>query len=80
MARKITDEDYNKFDYIIGMEDNNVRDILEIIGEDRDNKVYKLLDFSTNPRNISDPWYTRNFQKAYDDIKEGCEALLNSIT
>ena len=80
MARKITEDDYNEFDYIIGMEDNNVRDILRIVGEDSDNKVYKLLDFSENPRDISDPWYTRNFQKAFDDIKEGCEALLKSIT
>lgn len=80
MARKITEKDYDEFDYIIGMEDNNVRDILEIVGADSERKVYKLLDFSENPRDISDPWYTRNFQKAFDDIKEGCEALLRSIT
>ena len=58
------------------MEQRNIRDIYRIIGEDRDNKIYRLLDFTNNPRNISDPWYTHNFDLTYDDIMEGLEAFL----
>ncbi len=78
-ARKMTKQDYEEYDYIIGMEDRNVRNILGIVGGDEENKVYKLLDFSDNPRDIADPWYTRNFDRAYDDIVEGCKAFLNEV-
>lgn len=78
-ARRMEKEDYKKFDYIIGMEDRNVQDIIRISGEDSDNKVYKLLDFSDKPRNIADPWYSGNFEITYSDIREGCECFLNKI-
>lgn len=78
-ARKLTKEDYDKFDYIIGMEESNIKNIMKIIGEDKKGKVFKLLDFSENPRDIADPWYTGNFDKTYNDILEGCQALLNKI-
>ena len=64
--------DYKEYDYIIGMEYRNIRSIDRIIGSDPDHKVYKLLDFSENPRDIADPWYTGNFDRTYDDILEGC--------
>ena len=76
LARQITKQDYEKFDYIIGMEDRNIKDIKRIVGEDTENKIYRLLDFSKNPRDIADPWYTGNFDKTYDDIVEGLEAFL----
>ena len=76
LARQMTKQDYEKFDYIIGMEDRNIKDIKRIVGEDTENKIYKLLDFSKNPRDIADPWYTGNFDKTYDDIVEGLEAFL----
>ena len=76
VAVKLKKEDYEKYDYIIGMEDYNVKNIIRIIGNDVDNKVYKLLDFSDNPRNIADPWYTGNFDKTYEDILEGCKCFL----
>ena len=76
LARQITKQDYEKFDYIIGMEDRNIKGIKRIVGEDTENKIYKLLDFSKNPRDIADPWYTGNFDKTYDDIVEGLEAFL----
>ena len=60
-ATRLTPEDYNKYDFIIGMEESNIRDIKRIVGEDKENKIYKLLDFSNNPRDIADPWYTGNF-------------------
>ena len=79
VARKMRKEDYNKFDFIIGMEDSNIRNINKIIGEDRENKVYRLLDFSDNPRDIADPWYTGNFDITYDDIYEGCIDFLEYL-
>ena len=78
-ARKLTKEDYNKYDYILGMEERNVQNILKIVGQDKENKVCRLLDFSSNPRDIADPWYTGNFDKTYDDVLEGCNAFLNTI-
>lgn len=78
-ARRITKEDYNKFDYIIGMEDRNIRDIIRIVGKDTENKVYKLLDFSKNSKDIADPYYTGNFEMTYNDIVKGCKSLLKKI-
>ena len=78
-ARRIVKGDYNKFDYIIGMEDRNVRDIINIVGEDKEHKIYKLLDFSNNPRDIADPWYTGNFEITYNDILEGCNGLFKKL-
>ena len=78
-ARRIEKQDYEKFDYIIGMEESNLRNILRIVGNDKDNKVYKLLDFSKNPRDIADPWYTGNFTVTYKDIVEGCSGFLGYL-
>lgn len=75
-AIKLVKEDYKKYDFIIGMEDYNIKNILRIVGKDTDNKVYKLLDFSKESRDIADPWYTGNFDKTYEDILEGCKCLL----
>ena len=61
------------------MEYRNIRNIDRIIGSDPEHKVYKLLDFSENPRDIADPWYTGNFDRTYDDILEGCEGFLNYL-
>ena len=54
-ARQLKKEDYDKFDYIIGMDSGNIRGILRIVGEDNQNKVYKLLDFTNDKRDIADP-------------------------
>lgn len=75
-AVQLRKEDYGKYDYLIGMERVNIRNMLRILREDPEGKVCRLLDFSGHPRDIADPWYTGNFDKTYDDIKEGCEALL----
>lgn len=78
-ARQMTKEDYNKFDYILGMETKNVENILRIVGEDKENKVCRLLDFSDSPRNISDPWYTGDFDITYYDVEDGCSKFLEYI-
>ena len=72
-------EDYEKYDYIIGMAKYNIDDILDIIGDDKDNKVYKLLEFTNSNKDIDDPWYTRDFEIAYNEIYEGCKALLKFL-
>ena len=78
-SRKITIKDYEKYDYIIGMEESNIKNILKIIWEDPEKKVHRLLDFSERPRDIADPWYTGNFDKTYEDVVEGCKALLGYL-
>lgn len=78
-ARRINKDDYKKFDYIIGMEDTNIKNIIKIIGEDKEHKIIRLLDFSNNPRDIADPWYTGDFEITYNDILEGCNDLLEKI-
>ncbi|MDE5831153.1 MAG: low molecular weight phosphotyrosine protein phosphatase [Clostridia bacterium] len=79
VAKRITKEDYDKFDYIIGMEEQNIKDIKRIVGEDTKNKIYKLLDFSDRPRDIADPWYTGDFDTTYNDIVEGLNGFLKHL-
>lgn len=71
--------DYEKYDYLIGMDTWNIRNMLRILGTDSQKKVYRLLDFSDTPRDIADPWYTGNFDVTYDDIVEGCQAFLEFL-
>lgn len=78
-AVKLKKSDYEKYDYIIGMEERNVQSILGIVGSDKDKKVSKLLDFTNTTRDIADPWYTGNFDKTYEDIVRGCESFLKSL-
>ena len=79
ISRQMTKADYEKFDYILGMEEKNIRNILRIIGEDSENKVFRLLDFSENPRDIADPWYYGNFDSTYYDVEEGCTKFLEYV-
>ncbi len=67
--------DYDKYDYIIVMEDRNKRDVLRIIDDDKDNKIHLLMEFTDNLKNIDDPWYTGDFDTAYDEIFDGCYGL-----
>lgn len=74
-ARQMTKEDYEKFDYLIGMDSANIRNMHRILGADPEGKVHKLLEFTERVRDIADPWYTGNFDVTYEDIKEGLEGL-----
>lgn len=78
-ARQITKADYEKFDYIIGMDDANIRNILRIVGGDDKGKVSKLLDWANLDRSIADPWYTGNFDETYDDVVKGLEGFLEKV-
>ena len=79
-ARQMTRADYDAYDLLIGMDDWNIRNIRRITGGDPDGKIYRLLDFTDRPREVDDPWYTREFERCYDEICEGCEALLRHLT
>lgn len=72
-------EDYDAYDYLIGMEQMNIRNMHRIVGNDPQGKICRLLDYSKHPRDISDPWYTGDFDRTYEDILEGCEALLQHL-
>lgn len=78
-ARQMTREDYQTYDYLIGMDDWNIRNMMRILGSDPQKKVYKLLDFAGSGRDIADPWYTGNFDETYRDIMEGLNALFEKI-
>lgn len=72
--------DYAKYEYLIGMDSHNLQNMQKICGKDTAHKCYRLLDFTENPRDIADPWYTGNFDATYADIVEGCTALLEKIS
>ncbi len=75
-ARRMVQRDYEDYDFLIGMDGANLRDMYRLFGKDRDGKIMMFLDHSKDPRPIADPWYTGNFDETYLDIKEGCETLL----
>ncbi|ORT98841.1 Low molecular weight protein tyrosine phosphatase [Anaerovibrio sp. JC8] len=78
-AMLMTREDYEKYDYILGMDDENMHYINKIIGSDPENKVSMLMDFAGEHRSIADPWYTGNFDATFDDVIRGCNGLLEYI-
>ena len=75
-ARRMTREDYGKYDYLLAAEQYNIHNILRITDGDAEGKIHRLLDFSDRPRDIADPWYTGDFTAAWNDIVEGCQAFL----
>ena len=78
-AVQLRKEDYDRYDLFVCMDYNNIRNIFRIFGADPQKKVCKLLDFTARGGNVADPWYTRDFDKAYCDIFDGCSALLETL-
>ncbi len=78
-ASQMTKADYNLYDYIIGMDRWNFQNIMKIVKTDPENKVHLLLDFTKSPGDIADPWYTGNFDKTFEDVFNGCSALLEIL-
>ena len=78
-AVQFTKSDYKNYDYIVAMDSMNIRNINRIIGNDTENKIYKLLDFTQRGGDIADPWYTGDFDRTYEDVYEGCIGLLEVI-
>ncbi len=84
-ARQMTRNDYLYYDYLIGMDTANIRNMIRIAGgEDSQRKIYKMLSFAgyerthrlSEARDVADPWYTGDFEATYQDVKNGCEGLL----
>ena len=68
--------DYERYDLLLVMDRNNLRNLHRIIRKDPDQKIFRLLDFTDHPRDIADPWYTGDFEQTYQDVLEGCTSLL----
>ncbi len=78
-SRQITINDYNYYDYIVAMDQNNLRNLKKIIGDDPQKKVSLLMDYTNRPADVADPWYTGDFNTTWNDVVEGCMGLLSSL-
>ena len=78
-AVQMTRDDYDKYDYLVGMDLANIRNMNRIAGGDPDGKIYKLLSFAGSGRDVDDPWYTGDFESTYQDVLAGCKAMLEQI-
>ena len=82
-SRGVVKRDKDDYDYILVAEDDNLNGVLRVIGNEASGKVFKILDFAEDSKrkgkDIDDPWYTRNFDKAFDDIVLGCKGFLNYL-
>lgn len=78
-AVQMTTSDYKEYDYIVAMDQRNITNILRLIRTDSDHKVRLLLEYAGKSRDIADPWYTGDFEQTYEDVFEGCIALLETI-
>lgn len=79
-ARKISPKDIGENDYLLVMDEQNFRNLLRVAGEQNAHKIYKLCAFTETPRDIADPWYTRDFERAFLDISDGCRCFLDYVT
>ena len=78
-ARQIRPDDYDRYDYLIAMDDENLYYMNRCWGGDPDHKIKMLLSFAGKDRDIADPWYTGNFDQTWEDVLEGCTAFLESL-
>lgn len=78
-AVQLKRSDYDKYDMLLGMDQRNITNMMRILGSDPKGKVKRFLDFSNHPRDIADPWYTGDFETAYQDVYEGCDCLLTYL-
>lgn len=78
-AVQMSPGDYQNYDYIVGMDQWNYKNMLRIAGGDSEQKISLLLDYTDSPGDVADPWYTGDFDKTYEDVLAGCEGLLRHI-
>lgn len=78
-ARIVTKDDYENFDLLVIMDEENERHLKRIVGEDFENKIKYLMSFCGKNRDVADPWYTGDFNTTWNDINEGCTSLLKKI-
>ena len=79
-AVQLTRSDLDEYDFFIGMDSANIRNMHRILGEGAETKIYKLMDFTSRGGDVADPWYSDRFDIAYSDIYDGCVGLLNKLT
>ena len=79
-AREVTRSDYSRFDRIIYMDYSNKRWLDRIFGGDPENKIHSMMSYVGKSRDVADPWYTGDFERTFQDILEGCEAMLSGET
>ena len=78
-AVQLKREDYNKYDYLIGMDTANIRNMGRMCGGDPDGKIYKVMTFAGSVRDVAEPWYTGDFRTTYNDVVEGCGGFLEFV-
>lgn len=78
-ARQLQNTDYEKYDLLIGMDNANLRNMYRICGGDFAGKMHLLMEFSSRPGNVADPWYTDDFEATWQDVLEGCHGLLHDL-
>jgi len=79
-AVQLKKSDYDRYDFLVCMDSYNYRNMLRMLGDDPQGKISKLMDHTDHPGDVSDPWYSNDFVTAYQDIYDGCEALLRELT
>jgi protein-tyrosine phosphatase len=79
IGRLLTKEDFEKFDYLVGMDDSNKKNIYKITGKPDHPKIIRLLDLTEHKKDVPDPYYTGDFDETYRLVSEGCRALLEKI-
>lgn len=79
-AVQLQKNDYQRYDLLIGMDRANLRNMQRILGGDPQGKIHKLLEYVGSSADVSDPWYTGDFDRCYKDIYAGCAALLAACT
>lgn len=78
-ARKVTPQDYGRFDRIICMDSSNIRLLRRIIPDDPQGKVHLMMSYTGMGRDVADPWYTGDFETTFQDILTACEAMLDGM-
>lgn len=78
-AVQLTRADYDRYDFLIGMDSANMRNMQRILGPDREGKIYKMGFFGGFDRDVADPWYTGDFEATYRDVLAGCEGFLTYL-
>ena len=78
-ARQVTRRDYETYDLLIAMDQNNLRNLRRMLGQDTQGKIHLLMDYTSRPGEVADPWYTDDFAQTWDDISEGCAGLLEAL-
>ena len=78
-ARQMTAADYGEYDLLICMDGANLRNMQRICGGDPDDKMHLLLDYTGSSGDVADPWYTRDFDATWRDVRRGCAALLEAL-